>query len=161
MPVSKNLIEEGIENKLISDIKKLKNIVIKLRQKQDVGADVVQIVVSTLATADFTLAAGVSATIQNTATPVDEFLSVWNLLRTLEANDTGSSPLKHWPEEADASAHNLGSVIRFEGGKDLTNSDDGTGKRVAFFVVENNDNHTLDFTYSSKWYGNKQTVTAA
>ena len=159
--MSNNLIEEGIEKKLISDIKKLKNIVIKLRQKQDVGADVVQIVISTLATADFTLDSGILATIQNTATPSEQFLSVWNLLRTLEANDTGSSPLKHWPEEADASGHNLGSVVRFEGGKDLTNSDDGTGKRVAFFVVENNDNHTLDFTYSSRWYGNKQQVTAS
>ena len=153
----KNLIDQTVENKLVSDIKKLKDVALKIRQKQDIGADAIQIVISNIATLDFTLGAGELLSFLNIVTPADAFLSVWNLLRTLEANNTGQ-PLKHWPEENDDSAHNLGDVIRFEGGKDLANSSDVTGVRAAIFIVVNNDSHTLDFTYSGKWYGTQQAI---
>ena len=158
--MSPNLIEENIENKLIRDIKNLKATVREIRQKQNVGADIVQIIASNLATSTFTLNSGERATIKNTATPDDQILSVWNLFRTVEANDNPVGVFKHWPDESDDSGHLLGKVVRFEGGFDWSTSNDTLGIRVAHFLVENNDNHTLDFRYRSKWYGIKQDVTA-
>ncbi len=156
----KNLINQTIENKLIEDIRKLKDVVLRIRQKQDIGADAIQIVISNLVSATFTITAGNNAVIINTITPVDEVLSIYNLFRTIEANDNPVGIFKHWPDESDDSGHLLGKVIRFEGGFDWGKSNDTTGVRKAFFIVENNDNHTLDFRYRSKWYGIQQTVAA-
>lgn len=153
----RNLIEQTIEKKLIEDIRKLKEVVLRIRQKQDVGADAIQIAISNLSTADFTIVAGDFVTITTTLTPSDQILSIWNLFSTLEANNTGQ-PVNHWPDESDDSAHDLGVVIRFEGGLDWAKSNDSIGVRVATFIVENNDNHTLDFTFSNKWYGIRQTI---
>ena len=157
--MSKNIVELNLENKLVEDIKKLKLLVDKIRTRQDVGADAIQIVISELTTsATFTLTAGSNATIKNTATPVDGLLTIWNLLRTIDGNNNPVGTFKHWPDEQDDSGHVLGAVVRWQGDKDLQDSVDATGIRVAHFIVENNDNHTLDFRYRSRWYGIKQGV---
>ena len=160
--MSKNIVETIIENKLIEDIKNLKMLVAEIRTRQDVGADAVQIVISGLVTsATFTLTAGNNAVIINTVTPDNQILSLWNLFRTIEANNNPVGTFKHWPDENDDSGHLLGKVIRWEGDMDWAQSNDATGVRKAFFIVENNDNHTLDVRYRSKWYGIKQGVTVS
>ena len=154
-----NIVDLTLENKLVEDIKKLKLLTERIRTRQDVGADVVQIVTSDLTTSvTFTLTAGSHATIKNTLTPIDQLLTIWNLLRTLDGNNNPVSTFKHWPDEQDDSSHDLGDVVRWEGGKDLQDSVDATGIRVAHFIVQNNDSHTLDLRYRSKWYGIKQGV---
>lgn len=154
----KNLIDQTIENKLVGDIKNLKGIVLKIRQKQFVGADIIQVVISNLVEATWTLIAGDLITFTNTVEVSDQHVTIWNLFRTLEANNNPVGTYKHWPEEQDDSAHVLGAVVRWEVSNDLQDSDDVTGKRVAHVIVVNNDSHTLDFRFRSKWYGIRQTL---
>ncbi len=146
-----------LEDKLVADIKFLNNLAREIRAKQPVGADIVQIASSVLASATATITTGNNIIAISTVTPSNQLLTIWNILVTLKVNDTGQT-LVHWPDKNDDSGHLLGEFVRLEGDMDFDNSADSVGIRKAFYIVENNDSHTLDIEFKTRWYGIQQTI---
>ena len=158
----RNSVDFVLENKLVRNIKDLRNLLTEYRTSQNMGADnVLNIITSLLSLTFGELPVGNTLVILATVSPTDQKLTVWNLLWTFNGNIVpDTAPDRHWPDVLDDNSERVGKVISINKVLDFDNSNDSTGVRKAYFILRNNSLFTYQGEFKTKWYGVRQTVGA-
>ncbi|OGY24246.1 MAG: hypothetical protein A2Y57_04125 [Candidatus Woykebacteria bacterium RBG_13_40_7b] len=163
----KNIIaEEQLEQKLLTQVKLIRGIVAGARTPQSLGADIIKIIKSNLAQADFDIASVSAETVivTTTVTPGDGQLTIWNLLWTLLARESPNPPTDpppsgkyHWPEGEDDGSRLLGSTIFvYSHPMDYDNSADSSGVRIGYIVIQTGIYYKCRIR--TRWYAPDQTI---
>lgn len=148
MAEQKNIFREiqGIDSRL----KKLEN------TKQIIGADVVQIASSSIATGTSgSIASGGRVVFTMTLTPTSALLTLWDLFFSFYV-DTNGNAAYLYPGGASLSAGQKDLDLQWS--FDYLLSSDAIGKRVAKITIINNDASAHEYFLSAKWYGIKQAI---
>ncbi len=159
----KNIIDFTLENKLIENIKTLRNLLREYRTIQKMGVDNVLNIITSLVNLTFqTLPPGDTLVIIATVSPTDQLLTIWNLFWTFNGNIVpDTAPDRHWPDGIDDNNQRVGEVISINKVLDFDNSSDSTGVRKEFFVLRNSSLFTYQGDFKTRWYGIKQTTGVA
>lgn len=145
-----NKSEQTLDKKLINDITDLKSQIIKIKGKQPVGADIVQVEPTQLITSSAVITAGSRLTFSITVTPVNQTLTLWNFSHStyLDVNN----PTNLYPGgSAFTPVSDQLKMIIFSW-HDWALSDDVTNKRVynvRYDATNCSSDHTIYFTFRS------------
>lgn len=97
-----NRAEQGLDNKLVNDVRGLKRDMRELKTKQPIGADSITVIgvpeVGALLAGPITIIAGSSLTLAVTTIPAGNTLTLWNFAFTIYVDGTSNDD--QWPNGA-------------------------------------------------------------
>lgn len=124
--------------------------------KQPIGADVVQIVTTNIASlSSGSIASGDSITYTATVTPTTQILNLWDILFSFYI-DTDSDVDYLYPSGSSLTSAQKDLDLHWS--VDLVSSDDDTGERIAKITIVNNDSSSHIYHMYTEWSGIKQSI---